>query len=349
VSKGLVSAQKTALGWGLSRPVQVALVVIPVLALVLSLFVGRYPARPEEVVRLLAAEALNLDRLSFPEALRVAILQVRLPRVIMGILIGASLSVSGACFQGIFRNPLVSPDILGVTNGAAFGAALAILLGAPISVVQTAAFASGLLSVGLTYGLSRFYRTTPTLTLVLAGVIVGAFFSALVSFLKYTADPLEKMPAIVFWLMGSLAKASPGDLGFAGPLMIGAVIALLLVRWRVNVLSMGDEDAKALGMDVERHRLVIICFCTLATSAAVSVAGVIGWVGLVIPHIGRMLVGPDHKLLLPASASLGGAYLLLMDNLARSVTTAEVPLGIFTALVGAPFFAYLLRRGSGWS
>ena len=334
---------------GTKRSVKLALIIVPFLAILASLFIGRYQADPSVIINLLLSKLPFVDVGSFPSTLEAAIFQVRLPRIILAVLVGMSLSIAGASFQGVFRNPLVSPQILGVASGAAFGAALAILLGTPMFIVQMAAFASGMLSVGLTYSISRVYKTTSTLTLVLSGVIVGAFFTALVSLIKYSADPWGKLPAIVFWLMGSLAKSSVRDLIIAVPPMAVSIFALLLIRWRINILSLGDEDAKALGVDIEKFRLIIIFFCTIATSAAVCVSGVIGWVGLVIPHIGRMLVGPDHKALLPATISIGGVYLLLMDNLARTMTTAEIPLGILTAIVGAPFFAYLLRRGTGWS
>jgi len=333
-----------------TRPsVKVTLIVLPVVTIIASLFIGKFQTDSATILHLLVSKLPFTNTEPYSVALENAIFYVRLPRILMAMLVGMSLSVSGAAFQGVFRNPLVSDHILGVSNGAAFGAALALLFGAPISIVQLAAFASGMIAVALAYFISRVYKTTPTLTLVLGGVIIGAFFSALVSLLKYSADPLDKMPAIVFWLMGSFSKISVIDLKYAAPIMLVSIGALYLVRWRINVLAMGEEDAKALGIETERFRIVIIIFCTLATAAAVSVSGVVGWVGLVIPHIARMLVGPDHKVLIPATISLGGTYLLLIDNLARSMATAEVPLGILTALIGAPFFAYLLRKGTGWS
>jgi iron complex transport system permease protein len=332
-----------------NKGIKIALVLLPLAAIIVSLFIGRYHANPMEIIGLLVSKLPFFTFGPFPATMECAIIQVRLPRIIIATLVGMSLAISGASFQGVFRNPLVSSHILGVANGASFGAALAILFGAPIMVVQLAAFATGMLSVILTYTISRVYGTSSTLTLVLSGVIVGAFFAALVSLMKYAADPLEKLPAIVFWLMGSFAKCSAKDLFYSAPAMVISIIALLLVRWRINVLSMGEEDARALGVDTERFRLVIIFFSTLATASAVAVGGVIGWVGLVIPHVGRILVGPDHKVLLPASIALGGTYLLLMDDLARTMSSAEIPLGILTAMVGAPFFAYLLRKGARWS
>ncbi|HRX22316.1 MAG TPA: iron ABC transporter permease [Syntrophomonadaceae bacterium] len=325
------------------------LVLMPLAAVILSLFIGKYQADAATIVSLLLSKLNIGPGGDFSVNLETAIFQVRLPRILMALLVGMSLSVSGAVFQGVFRNPLVSDHILGVSNGASLGAAAAILWGASIAGVQLAAFISGMLAVGLTYSVSRIYKTTSTLTLVLSGIIVGGFFSALVSLLKSIADPLDKMPAIVFWLMGSFAKISSVDLKFAVPIMVSAVFVLWLVRWRLNILAVGEEDAKSLGMNTEVFRFGLVVLCTLATSSAVAVSGVIGWVGLVVPHVARILVGPDHKDLIPLSISLGGTYMVLMDDLARSLTTAEVSIGILTAIIGAPFFAYLLRKGTSWS
>jgi iron complex transport system permease protein len=325
------------------------LIIIPLVAVIWSLFIGNFQADPATIISLLIAKLPFSSGGEFSPNLETAIFQVRLPRVIMALLVGMALSVSGAVFQGVFRNPLVSDHILGVSHGASLGAAAALLVGAPVSVVQLAAFASGMIAVALTYSVSRVYKTTSTLTLVLSGIIVGGFFSALVSLMKSVADPLDKMPAIVFWLMGSFAKVSSVDLKYAVPIMASAVFVLYLVRWRLNVLAMGEEDAKSLGMNTELFRLILVILCTLATSTAVAVSGVIGWVGLVIPHVARILVGPDHKDLIPVSISLGGTYLVLMDDLARSLATSEISIGILTAIIGAPFFAYLLRKGTSWS
>jgi iron complex transport system permease protein len=261
--------------------------------------------------------------------------------------VGASLSISGAAYQGMFRNPLVSPDILGVSAAAGFGAALAILLSGNSVAIQVSAFAFGILGVILTYLISRVYKTTPILMLVLSGVVVSAFFGALISVTKFVADPYQKLPAITFWLMGSLGTASLRDVVAMLPSIFLGTVGLMLVRWRINILSMGDEEARSLGVNTERLKIIIIFCATLLTAAAVCVSGIIGWVGLIIPHVGRMLVGPDHRWLLPASIALGAAYVLLMDDLARTVTSAEIPLGILTAIIGAPFFAYLLRRSKG--
>jgi iron complex transport system permease protein len=215
------------------------------------------------------------------------------------------------------------------------------------ALIQFFAFIFGLVGVVLAYLISRVYRTTPALMLVLSGVVVSAFFSALISVIKYIADPFQKLPAITFWLMGSLGDVDGSDLLLALPPIILGAFGLLAVRWRLNVLAMGDEEARSLGIKTELLKGFVILCATIVTASAVCVSGIIGWVGLVIPHVGRMLVGPDHKALLPASISIGACYLLVMDNIARTAISAEIPLGILTAVIGAPFFAYLLRRTKG--
>jgi iron complex transport system permease protein len=272
---------------------------------------------------------------------------VRLPRLLLGSLVGASLSISGATFQGIFRNPLVSPSILGVSSGAAFGAALSILLLPTMMLTPVFAFIFGGAAVVLSYMTGKISRATPVITLVLGGTIISAIFSALLSLMKFIADPTTQLSTIVFWTMGSLASPRDYDLTFSGiPMLIG-IAGMLLLRWRVNVLSMGDKEARMMGLDVNRNKLLLIVFATLATAGAVSVSGVIAWVGLVVPHIGRMLVGNDNKKLFPISISLGICFLIIVDTLCRTVTGSEIPLGIVTVLVGGPFFIYLLKKTKG--
>jgi iron complex transport system permease protein len=329
--------------------------LLPVL-FVVSLFIGRYDVNPVHVILLLAAPVVNLCPADLVHIYPVwtaaeenVIYQIRLPRVIAAVLVGAGLSVAGAAYQGLFKNPLVSPDILGVASGAGFGAALAILLSWNMAMIQLSAFGFGILAVTITYLLSRFYRTTPTLILVLSGIIVAAFFTALISLTKYVADPYEKLPTITFWLMGSLSSVRYSDIVLIVPLFLVATIILFLIRWRINLLAVGDDEARALGIDTKRMSQVIILCSTLITASAVCIAGIIGWVGLVVPHLGRMLVGPDYIKLLPACLLLGACYMLIIDDLARMLTSAEIPLGILTAIIGAPFFAYLLsRRSVGW-
>ena len=261
--------------------------------------------------------------------------------------VGAGLSISGAAYQGMFRNPLVSPDILGVSAASGFGAALAILLSANRLELQLAAFAFGLVGVTLTYLIARVYKTTPALMLVLAGVVVAAFFGALVSGAKIIADPEAKLPEITYWLLGSFNRASFQDIITVIPVILLGSVGLLLVSWRLNVLSMGDDEARSMGIQTESLKAFIIICTTLITASAVSVSGIVGWVGLVIPHVGRMIVGPNHRWLLPTSLALGAVFLLIIDDIARSVTPLDIPIGILTGVIGAPFFAYLLRRTKG--
>ncbi|MEN6348240.1 MAG: iron ABC transporter permease [Syntrophomonas sp.] len=327
-----------------------ALFVIGPLAFIfITLFLGRYPVSIPVVARILWCK-LTLGSCNVPEMSQTIVWEIRMPRAILGALVGGSLAVSGAAFQGLFRNPLVSSGILGVTSGAGFGAALAILIFNATAPIYIFAFLFGGLAVLLSYLIGRVYNTTPTIMLVLGGTIVSAVFSALISFAKYVADPANELPAIVFWLMGSLGSARYQDIMIAGIPMLLGILGLVAVRWRVNVLSMGDKEARTLGINTSVNKGIVIVCATLATAGAVCVSGIIGWVGLVIPHIGRMLVGNDNRVLIPASLSLGACFLILVDNLARLLTGSEIPLGILTALVGGPFFVYLLktRKGGGW-
>ena len=279
------------------------------------------------------------------------IFDIRLPRILAAMLIGGGLSVSGAAYQGLFRNPLVSPDILGAAAGAGFGAALGIMLSQNVLVTQLLAFGFGLLAVVATYAISqRLRRNDPTLVLVLAGILVGTIFTSLISMLKFLADPLDKLPSITFWLMGSLASATWQDLTLMlAPMLVGGV-ALYVVRYQLNALSFGEDEAQTLGVETGRVRAVVIAASTLITAAAVSTCGMVGWVGLVVPHLGRALVGPDHRVLIPVSILLGSTFLLAVDDLARIVAPLELPLGVLTALVGAPWFLFLLSRtGKGWT
>jgi len=322
------------------------LLVLPFLLLFVSLFVGRLHVGPGEVLRILAAQVVPLPR-SSPESVEIIVMQIRLPRALMAMCVGAGLSISGAAFQGMFRNPLVSPDVLGVSAASGFGAALAILLSRSPFELQLLAFAFGLGGVALTYLLARVYQTTPVLMLVLSGVVVAAFFSALLSGAKFVADPENQLPAITFWLLGSFNAATLRSVAIVLPLIAAGTVGLLFVSWKLDLLSMGDEEARALGVRTERLKAAIVVCTTLITAAAVAACGVIGWVGLVMPHVARTIVGPNHRSLLPAALSVGASYLLVIDGVARTAAAVEIPIGILTAIVGAPYFAYLLRRTSG--
>lgn len=325
------------------------LVLAPVIVFLLSFLIGRYPVPPLTVIRVIAAQFLPVTP-DWPAVVGSVVLDVRLPRVIAAMIVGGGLAMSGACYQGVFRNPLVSPFTLGVSAGAGFGAAIAILLFQQRYAVQLCAFAFGLAAVGLCFFMSRMYRAGSTLVLVLAGVIVGSLFTALLSLLKYVADPNSKLPVIEFWLLGSLSSVSMADIAAVAAVAVPSAAILLLLRWRINLLAMGDEQARILGVEAGKLRAVVVLLATLIAASTVAISGIIGWVGLVIPHFARIIVGPDFRRLLPATLSLGACYLLVIDDLARSVTAAEIPLGILTALVGAPAFMLLLRRGSlGWA
>ena len=327
---------------------EMGLVVLPVLVLMLSFPLGRYPITLAQLITILAAKVFPLSH-TWPATLDTVIFQVRLPRIMAAMLVGAALATAGAAYQGMFKNPLVSPDILGASAGAGFGAALAIYFSFSYIGIQAASFCFGLAAVFLAYSFSGRIRHDPMLALVLAGILIGTLFSSGTSLIKYLADPYDKLPAITFWLMGSLASISKNDLAVATlPIVVG-VVPLYLLRWRLNVLSLGEEEARALGLETGRLRFIVILCSTLMTSAAVSISGLVGWVGLIVPHLARMIVGPNYKVLLPASALIGAAYLLLVDDLARIMSTVEVPLGILTSVIGAPFFlCLLLNSRRGW-
>jgi len=316
---------------------------------IISFAIGRYPISPVNVVKILMSHILPLQH-TWPDILNTIVIQIRLPRILAAMLVGASLALACTSFQGLFRNPLVSPDILGVSSGAGFGAAVAILLSGNTVAIQIAAFISALAAVGISYGISKMVKGNATLTLILAGMAIGSLFGAFLSLMKYVADPINQLPAITYWLMGSLASVSTRDLLFAAIPMLVGIAVLILIRWRFNVLAMGEEEAMALGVNTGRLRAIIIVCCTMISASSVCISGTIGWVGLVIPHIGRMLVGPNHERLLPVSLLLGAAYLLLIDDICRVVASVEIPIGILTAIVGVPFFLYLLNRsGRGWA
>jgi len=326
----------------------VLLVFLPIVLFFASFLMGRYPISPVDVVKTILSPIF--PQLTVSSTVNTIVWQIRLPRILAAILVGASLSMAGTAFQGIFKNPLVSSDLLGVSNGAGFGAALSILLSGSSVVIQLFAFIFGIISVSITYLISKAYKAGGILILVLSGVAISAFFNSLISGIKFIADPEDKLPEIVYWLMGSLASVTMNEIMMIIiPLFIGFVI-LYLLRWQMNILAMGDEEAQSLGLNPSSVRLIIIAACTLLTSAAVSISGIIGWIGMIIPHMARMIVGPDNKILLPASLSLGASFLLLIDNISRVAISIEIPIGILTAVIGVPIFLYLLRRGySEWS
>jgi len=286
-----------------------------------------------------------------PPSVDTVVFNVRGPRIAAAILVGAALAAAGAAYQGLFRNPLVSPDILGVSTGAALGAVGGIYLSLGVVAIQTLAFVAGLGAVAVVYTIaSALRRHDPVLVLVLAGIVIGTLLGSCVSLLKYLADPYNQLPAITFWLLGSLASVTLGDVRATVPSVLLGLVPLVLLRWRMNVMTLGDDEARALGVDTHRLRLAVVAAATLMTAAVVSISGVVGWIGLLVPHLARFLVGPDFRRLLPASILLGAGYLLGVDTLARTAARIEIPLGVLTAFIGAPFFIWILAASRrGWS
>ena len=309
----------------------------------LSVLWGRYAISLPQLFGILVSRAIPTEA-SWPAMAENIVWYVRLPRILLAILVGAALSVSGASHQSIFRNPMAAPDVLGASTGSAFGAALAIVQGLDGMGITLCAFLSGLLCMGLVMLCTRFSRGSPVLGLILSGIMISSLFQAGTSYIKLIADPHDTLPEITYWMMGSLSGAGVEDLAWLWiPLLLGFV-PLFLLRWKINLLTMEEEQARALGISTRRLRGVVIVCATLLVAASVSVSGIIGWVGLVVPHMARKLVGSDCRVLLPASFLLGGGFLLLVDDLARTLYTTELPLGILTAVIGAPFFLYLLSR-----
>ncbi|MCJ2041993.1 iron ABC transporter permease [Methylobacterium sp. J-059] len=333
-----------------SAAVRACLALCGLGALVLvALAAGKFPVPVAEVFAILASKLFGTA--PGEATAQVVVLQVRLPRVAAALVVGAALSSAGATYQGLFRNPLVSPDILGVSAGAGLGAVLGITLALPVLAIQGLAFAGGLGAVAIVYAVGALVgRHDPVLTLVLAGVAVGAVLGSGISLLKVLADPYNQLPAITYWLLGSLSSVTLSDVLAILPAIGLGLLPLVLLRWRMNLMSLGEEEARALGIETRWLRPLLVAAATLVTAAAVSVTGVIGWIGLVVPHVARGLVGPDFRRLLPASALLGAGYLVAVDLAARTLAPIEVPLGILTALAGAPFFLWLLAAGKrGWS
>lgn len=313
-----------------------------------SLTLGRYPVGMADLAGFLGlGPDMDPDRMRLT---RTLILDIRLPRILAAICVGASLAASGSAFQAMFVNPLVSPGLLGVLSGASLGAALGMLFSIRWFVVQLSTFVFGLLAVGLAMLMARMYRGDRLLLLVLSGIVVSALFTALLSLVKYMADPHDQLPAITYWLMGGFSLIDRESILLMGPLMLLGIGVMLSLSGYLNVLTMGDEEARALGVRVTLIRTVLILAATLVSSLTVAAGGVIGWVGLIIPHVGRILVGPDNRVLLPVSVLLGAIYLLVMDNLSRLIFPVEIPLGILTAILGIPVFAAALRSSrGGWS
>ena len=310
----------------------------------LSFVVGRYGVPLGQVVRILLSGVLPLEQ-TWTGNMAIAVLNVRLPRILLACLVGCGLSAAGTGYQTVFQNPMAAPDILGASSGACFGAALAILTGQGAVMITVFAFLASLLSVALVYLVGNHTRGNRVVNLLLAGIMVGSLFSACTSYIKLVADPTNQLPQITYWLMGSLSGTRMGTVKFAAVCMAVGLVPLLLLRWRMNLLTLSPDEARAMGVHTDRLRLAVILSSTVLTAAAVSVSGMIGWVGLVIPHLSRRIVGSDCRRLMPMACLFGAAFLLLVDDMARCLTATEIPIGILTAFVGAPFFIYLMVKG----
>jgi iron complex transport system permease protein len=323
-------------------------IALPLITFIVSLFFGPYSISPETILHMIFMKLVSPGTHSpWPAVYETIIFDIRLPRIILALLGGIALSVSGASLQTVFRNPLVDSYILGISAGAGFGAALAIAVLPDIISIQISAFAFGLLAFIMTYFVARTRGGTPIVSLVLAGVIVTSLFSAGISLIKFFTDP-QRLAGVVTWLMGSLAVSGWGNVISIVPSILAGFIILFLMRWRLNVLSMGDEEARSLGVNVERDRFIVLLAATLMVSSFTSIAGIIGWIGLMVPHMTRMFMKtPDNRVVIPISACIGSALLLLADDAARCLTTYELPVGVLTTIGGAPFFLYLLKRGGG--
>jgi len=327
------------------------IIILLFILIFISLFLGRYkisPARYYNIIKVLIGVD-NPDKLGKDWSVFYFI---RLPRVILVAAVGMALSVTGAAYQSMFRNPLVSPDILGVTAGASFGVALGMFLTVDsLYIIYLLAFIFGITAVFITYAIARHGKGNIVMMMVLSGIIVSSLFNAMISLIKYIADPYDKLPGIVFYLMGGFNRIGWEELKFTIPIIFIGLIMIYFMRWYLNVMAMGDEEALSLGINVKILRIAIIIITTFMVAVGVATTGQVTWIGLIVPHIARYLIGTDHRFMLPAAGLTGALLLLIMDNLARTLTTAEIPISIITAFVGAPFFAYLLikRRGSGWA
>ena len=317
--------------------------IVVVLLAVASLGIGRFSTDAGTTLAILASPFTGQEATWTPNEYNV-IMNIHLPRVVAAFLVGAALALSGASYQGVFRNPLVSPDILGVSYGACVGAALSILLYMNTWQTQIFAFVGGLITVFVTVNIPKLMHRRSNVMMVLSGIIVGGFMSSILGLMKYVADPDTQLAEIVYWQLGSIAKVDFKVLVYTAPVMIVAAVVLVAMRWRLNLISLGEQDARSLGVDLKRERAVIIVASTLLTASAVSIAGTIGWVGLIIPHVTRRIVGSDNKRLIPTVILVAAAFMMVVDLFARNISGYEIPLGILTGLVGAPIFGYILIK-----
>ena len=308
---------------------------------VAALSMGRYSMNPIDVLRVIYATATGGEA---DEAMANIVFLVRLPRVTASLLIGAALSLSGAAYQSAFRNPLISPDLLGVSSGASMGAATAIFFGVHLRIIPVFAFAGGILAVLLATGVPKLLRNSSNMMLVLSGIIVSGFMNSLIGVIKFVSREQDQLSSIVFWQMGSLARVNAAQLLSVSPVLLLSLTVMFAVSWRLNILSLGEQEAQTVGVDIPKLRGVTIICASLLTACSVCISGTIGWIGLIIPHFGRLICGSDNTKLLPVAAMLGGGFMIVIDTMARCLTSMEIPLSILSGLVGAPFYAWLLYR-----
>lgn len=328
-----------------SIKIRVALIMLPLLTSLIVWVFGRYQLSPREVMTIIfdwISGNPNIDKKGY-----LVVVSIRLARIVLALLVGMGLSVAGVAFQSLFSNPLTTPDILGVSSGAAFGAALAILLDCNSSMIQVTALTFGIIAVILTMLMAKINGSSATIMLILSGIVVTSVFNALLSGIKFVADPQSKLPAISFWLMGSMSNASFRSIALYSPAIIAGTIIIYILRWKLNILSLSEDEAKAMGINLKLFKSLIIVASTLITASCVALCGIIGWVGLLVPHICRIVFGVNTKIIVPASISFGATFLLLVDTLSRTLLTSELPLGILCSLLGAPIFIMLLRKSKG--
>ncbi|WP_242953562.1 FecCD family ABC transporter permease [Clostridium merdae] len=323
---------------------RVVLLLLPFAAAIVCLGIGRYFISVPDTIRVLLSPFTGAS----VDSTQLSVLfGVRLPRIVLAMFIGAGLAVSGAAFQGLFTNPLATPDTLGVASGASFGAAVALMFSKNLIAVQLFALVFGMCAIVMTTIISRQKGKSTIIMVVLSGMVVSSLFQAMVSLVKFVADPQDVLPSITYWLMGSLTGVSYASLMLGLPFIIAGILTIFFLRWRLNVMALSDDEARSLGVNVKRIRLMIMFAATFVTASCVSMCGQVGWVGLLVPHIARMLYGSNNKNVIPVSISFGAIFLLMIDTLARSATAAEIPISILTAVIGAPFFIGLLRKTGG--
>ena len=335
----LTKTGRLSAGW------KIALIILPIVTALIALGIGRYFITPVEVIEAIAGRFTGNYEIS--EMAYKTVWNLRIPRILLALLVGAGLSTAGCAFQSLFANPLATPDTLGVASGASFGAALGILLGLDMLGMQVVSFVMGALAVTLTW-LGGSGKGRGLSSVVLSGIMMGSLFNALVSLVKYVADAETQLPAITYWLMGALSSASYRSLMFGAPAILIGIAVLFLIRWRMNLLPLSEDEAKSSGINIYTLRIVTIVCATMITASCVSMCGQVGWVGLLIPHMCRMKFGSNHLSLIPASISFGATFMVIVDTLARTMTASEIPVSILTAIIGAPFFIILMRRSGGW-